>query len=77
MLVTTAQTWQHKAWINGPEGVRFYSGPFSNFSGGPFIIQTPVLELGFYSDDLRPERWSKVKSVEHYFQAMKATKLKD
>lgn len=43
--------------------VDFYGGPFSNFVGTPFVIDDPW----------RPGKRFLYKTVEHYFQAAKAT----
>lgn len=50
------------------EGLYFYGGPFSNFAS------TPGLELpaGWFGHP-RPSVWLEVPSVEHYFQACKAS----
>lgn len=42
--------------------VDFYGGPFSNFVGTPFVIDDPW----------RPGKRFLYRTVEHYFQAMKA-----
>lgn len=47
--------------------VDFYGGPFSNFVGTPFVIDDPW----------RPNKRFLYRTVEHYFQAMKATNEAD
>lgn len=49
------------------EFVDFYGGPFSNFVGPHFVLPHPW----------SPERTFRYATVEHYFQAMKATNKMD
>ncbi len=56
-----------------PEGFGFYGGPLSNFNGGPFTVSVRVHWRE--ADVLEP--MFLVESVEHYFQAAKATTCAD
>lgn len=51
----------------------FYGGPYSNFVGGPFLIST---ERAAFARPWGIDLMS-YKSVEHFFQAMKATNFED
>lgn len=51
----------------------FYGGEFSNFVGGPYTLGNP--HYTGYSPDIN--RWSDYRTVEHWYQACKATNSHD